>query len=59
MAGSAVSEPSAAMVLAQHDVYPLPQLGQLRQVCLAIQAYSGRGGKPDAARVTRDVDALV
>ena len=46
VAGPAVPQLVAAVLLAQHGIGPPPQLGQLRRVCLAVQADPVRGGGP-------------
>jgi len=44
VAGPAVPELVTGVVLAQHGIGPVPQFGQLGQVCLAVQAEPGGGG---------------
>jgi hypothetical protein len=44
VAGPAVPQLVAAVVLAQHSVGPPPQLGQPRDINVAVQADPGRGG---------------
>src|ERR1700677_1174823 len=46
VAGPAVPELVTGVVLAQHGIGPVPQLGQLGQVCLAVQADPGGGRGP-------------
>ena len=45
MAGPAVPQLIAAVVLAEHGIGPLPQLVQLRRIGLAVQADPARGGR--------------